>query len=41
MKSNAYMEIVSTDFAEVSTKLHEMPFFRQFKDHDSGRKHGN
>ena len=27
--------------AEVSTKLHEMRLFRQFKDHNSGRKHGN
>ena len=25
--------------AEVSTKLHEMHLFRQFKDHNSGRKH--
>ena len=26
--------------AEVSTKLHEMHFFRQFKDHNLGKKHG-
>ena len=27
--------------ADVSTKLKKMNFFRQFKDHNSGRKHGN
>ena len=27
--------------AEVSTKLQKMHFFGQFKDHNSGRKHGN
>ena len=27
--------------AEVSTKLHKMHFFGQFKDYNSGRKHGN
>ena len=27
--------------AEVSTKLQKMHFFRQFKDHNSGREHGN
>ena len=27
--------------AEVSTKLHEMHFFRQFKDHNLGKKHRN
>ena len=27
--------------AEVSTKLQKMHFFRQFKDHNWGRKHGN
>ena len=27
--------------AEVSTKFQEIPFFRQFKDHNSGREHGN
>ena len=26
---------------EVSTKLQKMNFFRQFKDHNSGKKHGN
>ena len=26
---------------EVSTKLQKMHFFRQFKDHNSGREHGN
>ena len=28
-------------FAEVSTKLQKMHFFRQFKDHNSGGKYGN
>ena len=27
--------------AEASTKLQKMHFFAQFKDHNSGRKHGN
>ena len=27
--------------AEVSTKLQKMHFYGQFKDHNSGRKHGN
>ena len=27
--------------AEVSTKLQKMHFFGQFKNHNSGRKHGN
>ena len=27
--------------AEVNTKLHEMHLFKQFKDHNLGKKHGN
>ena len=30
-----------TFLAEVSTKLWKMPFFEQFKDHNSRKKHGN
>ena len=30
-----------TFLADVSTKLQKMQFFRQFKDHNLRRKHGN